>query len=75
MTKKDYQMVAAVLNRQRNGFLADASNESLSRMSQRLLENYSHGIEVSAEALADEFERENPRFDRDRFLIACGVSR
>lgn len=26
-----------------------------------------------ANAFADEFERENPRFDRARFLAACGV--
>ena len=27
-----------------------------------------------AESLADEFEAENPRFNRARFLKACGVS-
>jgi hypothetical protein len=26
-----------------------------------------------ASALADKLENENPRFDRHRFLVACGV--
>lgn len=70
MTKSDYQMVAAVLNRQRHGFLTDAASEGLSRTSQRLLEDYADGVEIAAKALADEFERENPSFDRPRFMIA-----
>lgn len=30
-------------------------------------------IACVAEELADYFEKDNPRFDRDRFLEACGV--
>lgn len=74
MTKRDYQMVATVLNRQRNRFLIDAANKSLSRTSQRLFENYADGVEIAAEALADEFERQNDRFDRPRFMIAVCAS-
>lgn len=35
----------------------------------------SETVENIALDLADMFEKENPRFDRDRFLIACGVPR
>jgi hypothetical protein len=69
MTKRDYQMVAAVLNQRRNSFLIDAAQD-ISLASQRLFENYADGIERTAKALADEFEKENPRFDRPRFMIA-----
>ena len=69
MTKRDYQMVATALNQQRNNFLTDAQQD-ISRSSQRLLENYADGVERTAQTLADEFEKENPRFDRPRFMIA-----
>ena len=31
------------------------------------------GVECVAEALAAMFSEDNPRFDRDRFIVACGV--
>lgn len=69
MTKQDYQMVAGVLNQRRDRFLTDAT-QNISYAGRRMLESYADGIERTAEALADEFERENPRFDRSRFMIA-----
>ena len=30
-------------------------------------------IELMAESLADTFEASNPKFNRDKFLQACGV--
>lgn len=30
-------------------------------------------IELMAESLADAFEADNPNFDRDKFLAACGI--
>lgn len=33
----------------------------------------SYGLEVLADNMADALESDNPRFNRDRFLVACGV--
>lgn len=74
MTKRDYQMVAARLNRERSNFMLSAA-QPISRAGQRLLENYAHGVECTTRALVDEFEKADPRFDRDRFLIGAGVPR
>jgi len=32
-----------------------------------------YALEVLADNMADALESDNPRFDRHRFLIACGV--
>jgi len=57
MTRKDYVMLAEVINRS-----ATASTESSFIDFARM-----------AEDLATELKNDNPRFDRDRFLTACGV--
>lgn len=59
MTKKDYQMIADVIHTE--------TDES---------ERRERGvISEITEKLADTFEADNDRFDRDSFLIACGVPR
>jgi hypothetical protein len=57
MTRKDYVMIAEVINRS-----ATASTESSFIDFARM-----------AEDLATELQADNSRFDRDRFLTACGV--
>ena len=57
MTRKDYVLIAAALLTQRPG------RESYT-MSQWLCD-----VQVICNALA----QDNPRFDRERFLKACGV--
>lgn len=59
MTRKDYQRIA---NAFRNG-LAGVS---------RLQES---GIEYTAECMANELAADNPRFDKEKFLEACGFGR
>ena len=59
MTRRDYVAIAAEL--------ADARRYS-DHPEQRL------GIDAAAERIADTLARDNPRFDRKRFLAACGVS-
>ena len=34
----------------------------------------SYGLEVLADNMADALESDNPRFDRARFLAACGIN-
>ena len=59
MTRKDYVMIAEILKANREDFVQ--GDEGLS-----LLYILSHQI-------ANGLEADNPRFDRDRFLVACGV--
>lgn len=55
MTRKDYQLIAAVLKK----FTAEDGN---------VVER-----DAMAYDLADALASDNPRFDRDRFLVAAGV--
>lgn len=60
MTKKDYVLIAKVL---KHGVDNHKAADSALEM-----------VEVLAGYLACEFKKENPRFDRARFLTACGVT-
>ena|SRR3990167_10242325 len=60
MTKKDYELIAGVIN-----IRIDNSASS---------DEYT-GVADTALYLADEFEKDNPRFNRNKFLQACGVER
>lgn len=57
MTRKDYELIAKVINRNAVS-LTESAFIDFARM---------------AEDLATELETENPRFDRQRFLTACGL--
>ena len=46
-------------------------------MSEERLDVYYHaisGMEMIVTRLAQEFKRDNPRFDYDKFIDACGLS-
>jgi hypothetical protein len=72
MTKKDYILIAAALK-------ADAAHLD----SKAIYSNYStmpswnkgayDQWHTTVMAIADVLARDNPRFDRSRFLAACGV--
>ena len=57
MTKKDFELIAAVL--------AAVSNTAHS--------NAANALRDVADEFARVLGRTNPRFDRERFLKACGV--
>lgn len=59
MTRKDYELIARAIRRS-----ADADRSTL-----RLA-----AIETVAVLLAVDLAEGNPRFDRARFLAACGVA-
>lgn len=61
MTRKDFQLIADVLNDCRESY-ADANADAGTQ-----------AIETVAECFALRLRATNPRFDRDRFLRACGV--
>jgi hypothetical protein len=74
MTRKDYESIALVLRSERERSLAGpppgeyASDVIAEQQGIDVLDRVAH-------ALAVEFKADNPRFDRDRFLIACGAAR
>lgn len=62
MTRKDYVMLAAALKSvQPQSFLV---NEPWAHIAQHMRD---------VEALADALASDNPRFERQRFLTACGM--
>ena len=62
MTKKDYELLAEAIR----GSLLE-SVWSASKI------NYAEQHKVTAKHVADALERDNPLFNRDKFVAACGV--
>jgi hypothetical protein len=60
MTRKDYVMIADTIKTARKVELTNGT----------ILVSVAH----LANTLATELEIDNPRFDRARFLVACGVN-
>lgn len=62
MTKKDFELIAGAVKRQRDSYAPhwDA--------------NLFRAMDDIARTFAAELARTNPRFDRARFLAACGVT-
>ena len=58
MTRKDYIAIAAALVKARQYCETD---------------NQRRGVECTAHCVADVISQDNPRFNRARFLKACGV--
>lgn len=65
MTRKDYVLIADALKCVRTSAAGRDEGELEDRLAQ-----WSEDCEAVADALAND----NPRFDRDRFLKACGVA-
>ena len=61
MTRKDYELIAKALKR---------ANENWEGFNE---ENPQVVITAISAYLAKELAQDNPRFDRSRFLTACGV--
>lgn len=65
MTRKDYVLIAAALN--------TAKNEEALAHAPSYNNGWADGVDAAAGVLADALSKDNPRFDRARFLKACGV--
>lgn len=65
MTRKNYIAIAEAINV--SLFTIDCDDMPMS-------EAHNLGITVAARNIADVMQADNPRFDRDRFLKACGVA-
>lgn len=64
MTRKDYELIAAALRSSRATNYTGSENRAL----------YNNGVDNAAHNIARALQRDNPRFDRERFLVACGVT-
>jgi hypothetical protein len=60
MTRKDYVMLADILRNNREDFIEGEDGFAV--------------IGIMAHQIADGLQADNPRFDRARFLTACGVN-
>lgn len=73
MTRKDYVLIADAIR----GLLADIErgNDKLTATdwSRAILEGEHLGARNAASRLADSLRQDNPRFDRTRFMAACGL--
>ena len=63
MTRKDYVAIAAAIRQQAYSPNADINTRNAAEGTR----------EHIADDIADAMARDNPRFDRARFLKACGV--
>ena len=63
MTRKEYELIARAMKSRRDDLVE--SRASFDRIS---------SCDCTIEALADALASENPLFDRERFLRACGVA-
>lgn len=74
MTRKDYVLIADAIR----GLLADIERESgpmaVCDRTRALLAGEHLGARHAASRLADTLRQDNPRFDRVRFMAACGLT-
>lgn len=62
MTKKDYELIASAINAERYSTISQGSNQALT------------ALDGLSYVLAGKLAADNQRFDRVRFLAACGVT-
>jgi hypothetical protein len=60
MTRKDYQLIAGIIAENQKQFAEGEEGNSL--------------LFILSHQFASELQADNPRFDRARFLKACGVN-
>lgn len=74
MTKKDFEATAAII-KNRRAVYQTVSVRSRPRNDHAVGFDYGalNALEVVALDMADMFAADNPRFDRARFLAACGI--
>lgn len=71
MSRKDYEAVAAHVRAVRAGVVG---TEPVSPEDDRFCRGILAGTKLTAVALSNVFHNDNARFDRTRFLTACGVT-
>lgn len=75
MTRKDYVLIAETLRRRREELVPYAENTYDHAEVARHWIGKLEGVDSASRCLADALVADNPRFDRERFLVACGVAK
>lgn len=70
MSRKDYENIAAQVKAVRAGV---AHTEPVSPEDDRFCRGILAGTRILAGGIANVFADDNERFDRERFLTACGI--
>lgn len=74
MTRKDYELIASVFN-ERLTYLVECSQRPSASEEYRQVRYDQHcEVRFTAKKMALALAEQNPAFDRDRFLRACGVA-
>ena len=74
MTRKDYVMISNVIRETLNDIARDDVREGLSDRHRALLTGERIAVRGLAHRLCDQLHSENTRFDRTRFIEACGLT-
>jgi len=69
MTKKDYELIASVIK----GRMDNAIESYHFGYSDKDIQHATNTLADLADFMAYELSQDNPRFDRQRFLQACGI--
>ena len=73
MTRKDYECMAQVIKDAKTDTDRVTTEYHLKKDNALQSEILHDRIQKIADRMADNFKAENPRFDRDKFMKACGL--
>ena len=73
MTKKDYIKFAAML-KERKEIIKEEAGHDKDIMDENISDAHLLEIRITADMVAGIFSDDNPRFNRSRFLTACGYT-
>ena len=74
MTRKDYVLIAETLRQLLVDIEYESASEYLTDNARAVLSGERAGVHHAALRLSDRLEQDNPRFDREMFLKACGIA-
>lgn len=74
MTRKDYVMIAETIRELLADIDRDKENEDLTDWSRAVLAGERIGVHTLAQHLSYQLHSDNTRFDRTRFIEACGLT-
>lgn len=73
MTKKDYELIATVFSEAAEHHARQANISNIGTIGYAINKDVLQALERFGDRLADELQRKNPRFNKGRFLKACGI--
>lgn len=74
MTRKDYVMIADAIRELLGDIERESGPMAVCDRTRALMAGEHLGVRHVAMRLADQLRQDNPRFDRTRFMAACGLT-